>query len=228
MAARAGPGPRRERRGASLPEQSWGAAAARGSRSAGAARAGGPDLRGLLVLERAGPRVRAAGRFPGGGGTAARRGAVLRPPASASGAAPQQRGRAAGGRGGRRAAGAQSCGVAAPRRRAAGGRSLPRAFSRRGARRSLRLPKPIGESPGAHCPLLLGHFCGRKTSVWQTWCLRACSRFALGLLCFFGGTTGQEDCTSQRRFESGVQKQKKKKFLFFFFRTLSRSPLFIF
>ena len=78
-----------------------------------------------------------------------------------------------------------------PRRRGAGGRSGPRAFSRRGARRSLRLPKPIGESRGAvpphPPPPSFGVISadGKLSSVWQTWCLRSRSRFALGLFCFW-------------------------------------------
>lgn len=46
---------------------------------------------------------------------------------------------------------------------------------------------------------------GKLSGVWQTWCLRARSRFAPGLFCFFGGTAGQEDCTSQGQFESDVR-----------------------
>ena len=165
------------------------------------------------------------------GGHAHPGGPAPSPASRASGAPlpPPTKGQARGGEGaGReeaepeeRAARAQSCGVAFPRRRGAGSRSLQRAFSRRGARRSLRLPKPIGESRGAVPPFLrVISADGKLSSVWQTWCLRARSRFALGLFCFcFWRNYGAGRLHKLGAFSVGCQKK-----IFFFFRILSGFP----
>lgn len=155
-------------------------------RGAGAARAGGPDLRGLLFPERAGPGCGPRARAQGGG-SAPRSGAA--PPRLCLLRSAPTKGQARGGRGGaglaQRAAGAQSCGVAAPGRRGAGGRSLPRAFSRRGARRSLRLPKPIGESPGAVPPFFWVISADGKLVFGKLGACAPVPGFHLGLFCFW-------------------------------------------
>lgn len=210
---RAGAAPGRSSRNKVTGPAVAGRGAARGRGSAGAARAGRSDPLGLrLLFRRAGPGAPGRQLAPRGGGSAARTPpSRLRLPSSAP-----TKGQARGRREEEpqeRAARAQSCGVAWPPRRGAAGRSPPRAFSRRGARRSLGLPKPIGESPGAVPPLPLDHFCRRKTLVFGK--LGACAPVpGLHLDCFvFGGTTGQEDCTSQGLFLIGYQ---KKKFFFSF------------
>lgn len=224
MASWAGPGLHREPRGAYLPEQSWGAGTATGS-WIGAGRRTGP-ARPPLPRE-SGSRVRAASRFPGGWQRASERSCA--PPSSASGARLQQRGRPAVGRGG---------GGAGP---ASGWRT--KLWSRRAAEAGSGRPQPAAgflpprgeEEPpapeadwgitGSCAPLLLGHFCRRKTSVWQTWCLRACSRFALGTVLFLAELPGRR-IAQVRGILNRVSKKKKK--IPFFFRTLSRSPHFIF
>lgn len=187
MAAWAGPGPDPEPRRAAFLEQSCGAGEPRGA-GAGAAPAGGRDLLGRLPRGQANLGCR-RGRVPGGQQSApGRSGAppsVLRPRRSSPTKGPAGGGEEEEEGPGPPAARAQSCGVAFPRRRGAGGRSLPRAFSRRGPRRSLRLPKPIGESRGEVPPFWWVISAGGKLpSVWQTWCPRARSSFALGRFCF--------------------------------------------
>lgn len=184
-----GPGPNWEARRADLPKQScWAGGAGGGGElerrrpanwtcSASSSASSG---------DRA-PGCPAASRFPGG-----RHGAILRPtlpPLPPALRSNKGAGLRAGS--GRRGSGrseplARSWGVAGPRRRRAGGRSLPRAFSRRGARRSRGLPQPIGEPPGAAPPCFGAVSAdGKLSGVWQTWCLRARARFALGLFCFW-------------------------------------------
>lgn len=231
-----GPGPNRGRegpRGAALPEQSCRACGggAEAESRAGAGAPGAAPAReavplGRLLLGRASPGVPGRESVSPRGGRAPPL-APAPPPSSASCAALQQRGRpaaAAADRGGgaaaeeeppERAARAQSCGVAFPRRRGAGSRSRPRAFSRRGRGGASGSRSRLGHH-GEWYLLSFGSLLQTENSLvfGKLGCLRARSRFALGLFCFcfLAELPEQEDCTSRGRCFNRVSKKK----IFFF------------
>lgn len=174
------------REGAPLPEQSCGAGTARGA--AGALARRGPADRTCAAsspTESAGPRCPAASRQPEGRRHASERSCA--PPSSASGALLQQRGRpAVGGGGGADGASHSSLKLWSRLASEAGsGQPQPAAgFLPPRGEEEPAAPEADWGTTGSGAHLLSGHFCRRKTSVGQTWCLRACSRFALGRFCF--------------------------------------------
>lgn len=222
MASWAGPGPHREPRGAYRPEQSWGAGTATGGWR-GAGRRTGP-ARPPLPGE-SGPRVRAASPCPGGRQRASERCCAPPPlpPALGSnkGAGPRGAGRSGAGP----ASGGRTKLWSRRAREAGSGRPQPAAgFLPPRGEEEPPAPEADWGITGSRAPLLLGHFCRRKTSVWQTWCLRACSRFSLGTVLFLAELPDRRIA----QVTGILNRVSKKKKILVFFRTLSRSPHFIF
>lgn len=199
-----GPGPNGEAREADLPKLScraggcWARAETR-SGSAGAARAGGPDLLGLHLLGRAGPW--APGRKFVPRGAPRSRPTQLQPLVlrSNKGAGPRL---GAGRRWSRRIEPlahevVESPGLGGGERAAAACRGLSPAAGRGGASGSRRRLGNHWE----RCSTSLGSFLQTENSV-VFGKLGACPPVSgLHLDCFvFGGTIGQEDCTSQGHF----------------------------